>query len=65
MLKIKKNEKLLLFVGRLSPHKNLHALLDIFNLVNEKEQKIVSNLKKALEESEKLLSKKIKNIGNK
>ena len=33
--------------------------------LNEKEQKIVSNLKKALEESEKLLSKKIKNIGNK
>ena len=36
MLKIKKNEKLLLFVGRLSPHKNVHTLLHIFDLVNEK-----------------------------
>ena len=33
---IKDGEKLLLFVGRLSPHKNVHTLLKIFNLVNEK-----------------------------
>ena len=35
-LKIKDNEKLLLFVGRLSPHKNVHSLLKIFNIVNQK-----------------------------
>ncbi len=35
-LNIKNNEKLLLFVGRLSPHKNVHTLLRIFDLVNEK-----------------------------
>ena len=35
-LKIKDNEKLLLFVGRLSPHKNVHTLLEIFCLVNKK-----------------------------
>ena len=35
-LGIKKNEKLLLFVGRLSPHKNIHALLKIFDLVINK-----------------------------
>ncbi len=34
-LGIKNNEKLLLFVGRLSPHKNLHGLLKIFCLVNK------------------------------
>lgn len=33
---IKSNEKLLLFVGRLSPHKNIHTLLKIFNLVSQK-----------------------------
>ncbi len=33
---IKSNEKLLLFVGRLSPHKNVHTLLKIFNLVSQK-----------------------------
>ena len=33
---IKPNEKLLLFVGRLSPHKNVHTLLKIFRLINEK-----------------------------
>lgn len=35
-LGIKNNEKLLFFVGRLSPHKNVHTLLKIFDLVNEK-----------------------------
>jgi len=35
-LNIKNNEKLLLFVGRLSPHKNIHTLLKIFDIVNEK-----------------------------
>ena len=34
-LGIKNNEKLLLFVGRLSPHKNVHVLLEIFNIVNK------------------------------
>ena len=33
---IKPNEKLLLFVGRLSPHKNVHTLLKIFRLINKK-----------------------------
>ena len=36
ILKIKGDEKLLLFVGRLSPHKNVHNLLKIFKIVNEK-----------------------------
>lgn len=36
ILKIKDNEKLLLFVGRLSPHKNVHTLLKIFDAVNNK-----------------------------
>jgi len=36
LLGIKSNEKLLLFVGRLSPHKNIHTLLEIFNIANEK-----------------------------
>lgn len=36
ILDIKDNEKLLLFVGRLSPHKNIHNLLKIFDSVNEK-----------------------------
>ena len=35
-LGIKNNEKLLFFIGRLSPHKNIHALLKIFDIVNEK-----------------------------
>jgi 1,2-diacylglycerol 3-alpha-glucosyltransferase len=35
-LNIKKGEKLLFFIGRLSPHKNIHTLLKIFNKVNEK-----------------------------
>ncbi|MDP3766154.1 MAG: glycosyltransferase family 4 protein [Nanoarchaeota archaeon] len=35
-LGVKDNEKLLLFIGRLSPHKNVHSLLEIFNIVNEK-----------------------------
>ena len=35
-LGIKNNEKLLFFIGRLSPHKNVHILLKIFDLVNEK-----------------------------
>lgn len=33
---IKVNEKLLLFVGRLSPHKNIRTLLRIFDIVHEK-----------------------------
>lgn len=36
LLKIRSNEKLLLFVGRLSPHKNVHILLEIFKIVNQK-----------------------------
>ncbi|MBS3114529.1 glycosyltransferase family 4 protein [Candidatus Woesearchaeota archaeon] len=36
MLGIKNNEKLMLFVGRLSPHKNVHTLLKIIDNVNEK-----------------------------
>lgn len=35
-LGIKSNEKLLLFVGRLSPHKNIHTLLKIFDIINKK-----------------------------
>jgi glycosyltransferase involved in cell wall biosynthesis len=34
-LGIKNNEKLLFFIGRLSPHKNIHTLLEIFSIVNE------------------------------
>src|SRR3989338_2069761 len=34
-LKIKDSEKLLFFLGRLSPHKNVHTLLKIFDIVNE------------------------------
>ena len=34
-LGIKDNEKLLFFIGRLSPHKNIHTLLRIFDIVNE------------------------------
>ena len=34
-LGIKSNEKLLFFIGRLSPHKNIHTLLKIFDIVNE------------------------------
>lgn len=36
LLEIKDDENLLLFVGRLSPHKNVHTLLKIFHLLNEK-----------------------------
>ena len=35
-LGIKNNEKLLFFIGRLSPHKNIHTLLKIFDIANEK-----------------------------
>ena len=35
-LGIKKNVRLLLFVGRLSPHKNIHTLLEIFDSLNQK-----------------------------
>ncbi|MBI2653396.1 glycosyltransferase family 4 protein [Candidatus Woesearchaeota archaeon] len=35
-LGIKSNEKLLLFIGRISPHKNIHTLLEIFNIINQK-----------------------------
>lgn len=35
-LDIEEDERLLLFIGRLSPHKNVHTLLKIFDLVNEK-----------------------------
>ncbi|MBI1935299.1 glycosyltransferase family 4 protein [Candidatus Woesearchaeota archaeon] len=35
-LKVKGDGKLLLFVGRISPHKNIHSLLKIFDLVVEK-----------------------------
>lgn len=34
-LGIKNNEKLLFFIGRLSPHKNIHTLLEIFDEVNK------------------------------
>ncbi len=34
-LGIKNSEKLLFFIGRLSPHKNIHTLTKIFNIVNE------------------------------
>ncbi len=36
ILNIKEDEKLLFFIGRLSPHKNTHTLLKIFNIVNQK-----------------------------
>ena len=35
-LGIKNDGKLLFFIGRLSPHKNVHTLLKIFDLVNKK-----------------------------
>ncbi|MBI2658459.1 glycosyltransferase family 4 protein [Candidatus Woesearchaeota archaeon] len=35
-LGIKANEKLLFFIGRISPHKNVHTLLKIFDIVNGK-----------------------------
>ena len=35
-LKIKNSEKLLLFIGRLSPHKNIHTLIEIFCFINKK-----------------------------
>jgi len=34
-LGVKNNEKLLFFIGRLSPHKNVHTLLKIFDIVSE------------------------------
>ena len=34
-LGIENNEKLLFFIGRISPHKNIHTLLEIFNEVNK------------------------------
>lgn len=34
-LGVKNNERLLFFIGRISPHKNIHALLKIFDIVNE------------------------------
>lgn len=34
-LGIKNNEKMVLFVGRLSPHKNVHVLLEIFDIANK------------------------------
>ena len=40
-LGISKQAKLLLFVGRLSPHKNVHTLLKIFDIVDKK----ISNIK--------------------
>ena len=63
ILKIKDNEKLLLFVGRLSPHKNVHTLLKIFNLVNEK----IQNVKLLIigKPTFPYYHKKLKNIANK
>ncbi len=34
-----KNNKILLFVGRLSPHKNIHSLLKSFSIINKKNPK--------------------------
>lgn len=62
-LVVKTNEKLLLFVGRLSPHKNLHTLLNIFNLVNKK----IPNLKLVVvgKPTFPAYYKKLKEIANK
>jgi glycosyltransferase involved in cell wall biosynthesis len=38
LLGVKKNEFLLFFIGRLSPHKNVHTLLKIFDIVHGKKQ---------------------------
>src|SRR3989338_4634483 len=40
-LKLDSKDKVLLFVGRLSPHKNVHSLIDIFNDAGKK----IPNLK--------------------
>lgn len=37
-LRVEDKEKLLFFIGRLSPHKNIHTLLKIFDIVNEEMQ---------------------------
>ena len=37
LLGLKDDEKLLLFVGRLSPHKNVHTLIKIFSTFNQKD----------------------------
>ena len=36
ILGINKDNRLLLFVGRISPHKNVHTLLEIFDIVSKK-----------------------------
>lgn len=63
VLKIKGNEKLLFFIGRLSPHKNVHTLLGIFELVNEK----IRNVKLLIVGKPTFPDyyKKLKNIANK
>ena len=63
ILKIKDDENLLLFVGRLSPHKNIHTLLEIFNLVNNK----ISNIKLLIIGKPTFISyyKKLKKMANK
>ena len=63
ILKIKNNEKLLLFVGRLSPHKNIHTLLRILNLVNVK----IKNVKLLIigKPTFPRYYKKLKNMANK
>ncbi len=62
-LNIKDDEKLLLFIGRLSPHKNVHTLLKIFNLVNER----APNVKLFIigKPTFKNYYKKLKNLANK
>ena len=62
-LKIKNNEKLLFFIGRLSPHKNVHNLLKIFDIVNEK----IPNAKLLIVGKQTFPSyfEKLKNIANK
>ena len=63
ILKIKENEKFLLFVGRLSPHKNIHNLLKIFDIVNQ----ILQNTKLLIigKHTFKNYYKKLKSIANK
>lgn len=62
-LKIKNDEKLLLFVGRLSPHKNVSTLLKIFGLVNEK----IPNVKLLIvgKPTFRNYYKKLRNLANK
>ena len=62
-LGLKENEKILLFVGRLSPHKNVHTLLKIFETVNEK----ISSAKLLIigKPTFPLYFKKLKNSANK